>query len=454
MIRTQEKLLLDYITGTAIAARIDIIAYSHSQTGMNRPSLEAESSFKRWVTVALLSLGMVVAYIDRANLSVVLTSKGFCDLYQISDAYRGLLNSAFFWSYAFLQIPAGWLVDRYGTWRPYTLGFLFWSAISGLTGLVHSASQLLTMRLLLGVGESVGAPASLRWIKLNCREEERGLAVGIYLAGTKIGAAVGVPITAFLIYFFNWRVMFGVSGAIGLFWLIGWFALVRDNDRGTAGAFALTNSMDDVPFQQVIQSTVMWGILLGTFAYGYFLFFCLTWLPAYFVEYRHLSVSSMSFYTMFSFGGLAAVTILAGWLADCLIKRGLDAVGVRKTFTILGFITASTEVFGAYTQSQSVALFVAVFSLAGLGLATANYWALTQTLIPGSAIGRVAGLQNCASNVSGIAASLITGWLKQTTGSYQLPMQTIWVVLLFGILSYIFLVRRRLVPEITPLSPG
>src|SRR5450755_4870130 len=107
---------------------------------MNRPSPEAESAFQKWPIVALLSLGMVVAYIDRANLSVVLASREFCDLFQISDAYRGLLNSAFFWSYAFLQIPAGWLVDRYGTNRPYALGFLFWSVISALTGLVHNAS--------------------------------------------------------------------------------------------------------------------------------------------------------------------------------------------------------------------------------------------------------------------------------------------------------------------------
>jgi MFS transporter, ACS family, D-galactonate transporter len=408
---------------------------------MNHLSPEAESAFQKWSIVALLSLGMVVAYIDRANLSVVLTSREFCDLFQIRDAYRGLLNSAFFWSYAFLQIPAGWLVDRYGTKRPYALGFLFWSAVSAFTGLVHNVSQLLTMRLLLGVGESVAAPASLRWIKRNCREEERGLAVGIYLAGTKIGAAVGIPITAFLIFSFNWRLMFVLSGAIGLFWLIGWLALAKDDDRGTADPPALTNSEDEMSFQKVILSPAMWGILLGTFAYSYFFFFCLTWLPAYFVEYRHLSVNAMSFYTIYGFGGLAVVAILAGEMADRLIKRGHDAVKVRKTFTIFGLVAASTEVLGAYTESQSIALSVAVFSLAGLGLATANYWALTQTLIPGRAIGRVAGIQNCASNASGIAASLLTGWLKQTTGSYHTPLQAIWVVLLIGIFSYTFLVK-------------
>lgn len=74
---------------------------------------------------------------------------------------------------------------------------------------------------------------------------------------------------------------------------------------------------------------------------------------------------------------------------------------------------------GAFSDSVPVALFFAVFSLTGLGLATANYWALTQTLIPGASIGKIVGIQNCAANLPGIVAPLLTGWLKQTTGSYE-----------------------------------
>jgi sugar phosphate permease len=193
-------------------------------------------------------------------------------------------------------------------------------------------------------------------------------------------------------------------------------------------------------------SPVIWGILIGTFAYNYFVYFCMTWLPAYFVEHRNLSLNKMGLFTMFSFGGMAAVAVLAGWLADRIIARGGDPVKVRKAFTITGLVLASTELVGAVSESQSVALFFAVFSLSGLGVATANYWALTQTLIPGAAIGRIVGVQNFASNLSGIVAPVLTGWLKQATGSYQAPMQAIWVVLLAGIAAYVFLVRTRYAP--------
>jgi nitrate/nitrite transporter NarK len=94
-----------------------------------------------------------------------------------------------------------------------------------------------------------------------------------------------------------------------------------------------------------------------------------------------------------------------------------------------------------------VALFFAVFSLTGLGLATANYWALTQTLIPGGAIGRIVGIQNCAANIPGIVAPILTGWLVARTGSYEAPMQAIWAFLLLGVAAYVFLVRERYAPR-------
>ena len=81
--------------------------------------------------------------------------------------------------------------------------------------------------------------------------------------------------------------------------------------------------------------------------------------------------------------------------------------------------------------------------MTGLGLATANYWAITQTLLPGIAPGRVAGIQNTALNLAGIVAPIITGWLKQVTGGYTAPMQTIWVFLIIGVAAYLFLAREN-----------
>jgi ACS family D-galactonate transporter-like MFS transporter len=397
----------------------------------------------RWAVIGLLGLGVIIAYIDRSNLSVALAVPEFKNFFHLSDKDRGALNSAFFWSYAVLQIPAGWLVDRYGVKFPYALGFLVWSLISAGTALSNSMSQLFALRFLLGVGESVVTPASMRWIRFHFSERERGLAVGVYMSGTKIGTAIGAPVAAWLITAYDWRAMFVILGVGCLFWLVPWLALVKDDDRRLEQAAARSS----IPFSRVMSSPVIWGTIIGTFCYMYFVYFCMTWMPAYFVERRHLSLHDMSAYQFFSFGGMAGMAALAGWVADRLIARGSDPVRIRKSFTIAGFLMASTEVIGALSESVSVALFFAVFSLTGLGLATANYWALTQTLIPGGAIGRIIGIQNCAANLPGIAAPILTGWLKQATGSYEAPMQAIWFFLILGIAAYVFLVREKYAPR-------
>src|SRR5438094_544734 len=212
-------------------------------------------------------------------------------------------------------------------------------------------SQLFAIRFLLGVGESVVTPASMRWIRFHFQEKQRGLAVGLYMTGTKIGPAIGAWIAGKLILAYGWKPMFWWLGLGSLVWLIPWLTLVSDDDRQIEKAAKAANGpRTGVSFARLLASPVIWGTIVGTFCYMYFVYFCMTWMPAYFVEKRHLSLDSMGLYTMFSFGGMATVAALSGWGADRMIARGGDPVGVRKAFTIAGFVIASTEVFGAMSD--------------------------------------------------------------------------------------------------------
>ena len=402
---------------------------------------------QRWATVILLGLGVLIAYVDRTNFSVALVVKDFKALFQLTDVNRGTLNSAFFWSYAFLQIPAGYAVDRWGVKYPYAVGFVFWSIVSAATALAGSFYQLIGLRILLGVGEAIVTPASMRWLKLNVDESQRGLATGIYMSGTKYGPAVGNAVAPMLIREYDWRVMFLILGLGALVWLIPWLYFLRDDDKELAAGQAKRDSGPSASFADVMASPLMWGVLIGTFAYNYFTYFAQTWMPAYFVEQRGFDLTKMGWFQFAGFFGMATMAIVAGWAADRFIAAGRDAVAVRKAFTIAGLCCASTEIFGALSSSRDVAVFFSIVSLTGLGLATANYWALTQTLMPSSSIGRVTGLQNFASNLGGIVAPLLTGWLKQVTGSYVAPMVLICVLLVIGILAYTFLVTPRFAPR-------
>lgn len=391
-------------------------------------------------------MGMIIAYVSRSNLPVALTVPDFIRTFHLSDLDRGTLNSSFFWAYAALQIPAGWFVDRYGVKWPYAVSFLFWCLASAGTVFVRSIPQLTVLRVVLGVGESVVAPASYKWIRFNFAENERGLALGVYMAGTKIGPAIGPPLAAWLILRYDWRLMFLILGLGGLIWLIPWILVVEEDAPRSAKEISKQAAAPPIQFGRLMASPVVWGTVIATFCYMYFVYFCMTWMPAYFVEQRHQSLSKMGLYTFFSFAGMALVAVFGGWFADRMIARGGNPLTVRKWFTITGFAIACTELIGARSGSLTTAVTFSIVSLSGLGLATANYWAITHTLFPAAAIGRMSGVQNCAASIAGIVAPVLTGWLKQQTGSYEAPMKAIWIVLLVGIFSYLIMVREKYAP--------
>jgi ACS family D-galactonate transporter-like MFS transporter len=286
----------------------------------------------------------------------------------------------------------------------------------------------------------------MRWIRFNFSESQRGLAIGLFMSGSKFGPAIGSVAAAWLIESYGWQAMFMIVGFVSLLWLAPWLLLVKGDHGAAARAEAKAVAADQTPILKLLASPVLIGTILGTFCYMYFVYFCLTWMPTYLSESRGLSLKSSSLYTTFSFAGMATVAIIGGWAADRLIARGLDAVKVRKAFTIAGFLTASTVLIGANADSLDVALTFSVLSLSGLGLATANYWALTQTLIPGGSIGRIVGIQNCAASIPGIVAPIATGWLVEETGAFDAPMQLIVVFLVIGIAAYLFLVRAKYAP--------
>ena len=404
------------------------------------------TSSRAWSIVGLLCVAYIVAYFDRVNLSVALADDAFKKTFQLTNMDRGNLNSAFFWSYTLMQVPAGWIVDKYGVKYPYAFGFFVWSLVSAGTALSSTMTQLVGLRLLLGVGESVLTPAGMRWVRFNIPAKHLGLAVGLLMAAAKVGPAIGTPIAGLLLKNYGWQNMFVILGLGCLLWLVPWLMLVRNDDKSIELKEQAQNDKPPVSFRRALLNPVMIGTIIGTFCYQYFVYYCLTWLPAYFKEQRHLDLAQSTWFTGFSFGGMAIVATLSGFWADRLIERGGDPVVIRKRFIYAGFLVACTEIFGAYAPSMEQALFFSILSLSGLGLMTANYWALTQELLKNAAVGRLVGVQNAAANLPGVVAPILTGWLLQTTGSYTAPMQAIWFFLIVGIAAYYFLVRREYVP--------
>ncbi|MFC0408398.1 MFS transporter [Roseomonas elaeocarpi] len=413
----------------------------------------ARSGASHWGVMILVSLGVLIAYADRSSISAAIANKPFLQFFNLSDGNRGWIGSAFFWSYAVAQIPMGWIVDRYGAKRPYAICFALWCLATAATGLMTTFAGLIFMRVMVGAMEGVVMPASYRWIRHNVPERHTGAAIGIFSMGNKIGTAGGASLGAWLIVSYDWRLMFIVTGLLGLIWLLPWTAFVKNDLPRKEGMVAARQMAASVSFRSIITSPVVWGGMIINFCYSYFIFYCMTWMPAYLVEQHGLSLTHSALYTFFSFGGIAIVAVLAGWMADKIIERGASPVTTRKVFVVLGFIGAGTVLFGAYTTDLNAALFWNVFSLSCLGLASANSLALCAvTLIPQRAIGMVTGVQHLAAGLSGGLAAGLSGWLLHISGSYDLPMKVIVVFLVLGAAACIVLVRPQWSPKVTEVT--
>ncbi|HEU0123466.1 MAG TPA: MFS transporter [Bryobacteraceae bacterium] len=395
---------------------------------------------KRWWVVCWLSLGMVIAYTDRVNLTSAMPEIG--KTLQLDAEQQGMALSAFFWTYTLGQIPAGMLVDRYGVRALYTAGILLWSLASASTVLISGLWALVATRLIVGLGESVVTSSSLRYIREHFAEKERGFAVGVYMTGTKIGPAIGLPLAAYLVASHGWQAMFLMMGLGSLMWLGPWLGWVKSDDPAALPATNRTKA-ESVSLGEALKSKVMWGIILGTYCYMYFVYYCMTWMPQYFQKAHNMSIQKSSWFVGVSFGGMALVAAVSGWVADRLISRGADAIGVRRAFTVAGFVMAAMQTLSVFTDSEGLMIGLTVASLCGLGLATANYWALTQTLMPGAV---PVAIQNTAANLAGSVAPWLTGWMIKQTGSFDAPIKAVGFWLLLGIFAYTVMVRRSATP--------
>ncbi|SRR5450830_269301 len=415
---------------------------------------EAPGAASRWTILALLALGVLISFVDRTSISSALADPSFVREFTLSSVDRGWINSAFFWSYGLFQVPMGWVADRYGVKWPYAVCFFLWCIATALMGAVTALYSLILMRLIIGVAEAIVIPASYRWIRNNFDESQNGFAVGILAMGNKFGPAIGAPVGAWFIVNYSWKIMFIATGVVGLLWLVPWLLMVRNDFPSKAQLAVANRSAQAVTFRSILSSPVVWGGMITNFCYGYFTFYCMTWMPAYLVEQRGLSLEKSGLYTFFSFAGIAIVAAVAGWGADRIIARGNDPIVVRKAFIIAGFIGGCTVMLGAYADTLNMALFWNVLSLSLLGLTTANNLVLSRlTLIPRQAIGLVTGVQQVATSMAGGVAASLSGWLLHVSGNYDLPMMVILVFLLVGALATVILFRPQWSPKVTEPTP-
>ena len=402
---------------------------------------------REWIVVLLLVLSVVINYVDRSNLGLAmpLLERQF----SFSALRAGELLSAFFWTYALVQLfgIAGELTDRFPVGWVLMLGYLLWSTATAFMGLTTSYAALFALQLVLGLGESVAYPCYSR-IFAAMPQEHRGRANAFIDAGTKLGPAAGAYVGGLVLVRWGWRMLFGVFGVGALVWMVPWyFAMPRGGPSAKAEREAATAAPGSTgstgSIAKMVRLRCAWGTTIGHFSGNYFYYFLLAWLPTYLVQEEKLSIRSMSRLTAAIFLLIACSTLLSGWISDRLIARGASATSVRLKLVVGGQAIASSLLAIVLVHGHPlIALGLLAIACIGHGGYASNHWAIAQTLAGPAMAGRWSSLQNGIANFAGITAPWVAGMIVQTRGSARLAFVLAGGVALIGALSFAFLVRR------------
>ncbi|MDO5745115.1 MAG: MFS transporter [Micrococcaceae bacterium] len=413
----------------------------------------------RYVVAFMLFLTVVINYLDRSNLSVAapLISEEF----GLDTAQQGFLLSAFGWTYAAMQLPGGWLVDRVPPRLLYPICLVLWSLATIFMGMAGSFVALIVLRMAVGAFEAPAYPINNKVVTAWFPEKERATAIGFYTSGQFIGLALLTPVLIWLQHVMSWHWVFVATGAVGVVWGLVWYLFYRnpvDSKRANAaevdyireggGLVDLGSSektekkpkLSKADFALVLGRRKLWGIYIGQFCLTSTLWFFLTWFPTYLVNYRQMDYIKTGFLTSLPFIAALVGVLISGVFSDMLLKRG-KSLGVSRKLPIITGLLLSMSMIGAiFTDSTALVITFMSIAFFGNGLASIT-WSLVSALAPARLIGLTGGMFNFIGNLSSIATPIVIGMLVTKT-DFGPAFIYMTVVAAAGIVSYIALVGK------------
>lgn len=416
----------------------------------------------RWRMASVISIGIIVSYFARISLNA--TASTLEHRFGITPWEMGILFSCYLWSYTLMQVPAGILLDKFGIKWVMRIGTIVWTIAIFLMAAVSGFWPLLLYQLLLGIGEVPTFPGAAKatgyWFPL----KERGLATTSYDMGSKLASAIGLPLLVYMIYAFGWQSAFVLVGILSLIYCLIFWRGYRDPSEAKVLTKEEYNYIREGGAQEevvlkkasgmlkyLLSNKKVWGLIIGFSAYNYAFNFFLSWLPDYLQNSLGISLVASGWYTAIPWGvGTLAEILIGGFFVDGMIKRGHNATRVRRALIIIGMLISLASIGATFTHNVNIAIVWISIALCGLSFAGPIIWSIPALIAPNGTVGSLGSAMNMFGNGAAILAPIMGGVIVSVTHAFGFNFAAVSVILLIGILSFIFMLGNI---EQLPMPP-
>ncbi|MHB1020838.1 MAG: MFS transporter [Acidobacteriaceae bacterium] len=397
---------------------------------------------KRHGVLAMLGAVSVITFLDR--LAIAVSGPSIQKEMHISPERWGWILSAYVFAYGIFEIPSGVLGDKFGQRRELTRITVWWSFFTALTAWCHNFIQLISARFFFGIGAAGAYPnisgVLARWFPL--REHARGQ--GLVWAMSRLGGALAPLILVPLQIHYGWRTVFWLLGLLGLAWAIVWRAWFHDNPADQPGitpqelaeiGSGQAYGQHDAHWAALLRVRQLWLIILAYGLYAWASWFYFSWFPVWMVHGAHFSIPQMGIYAAFPFLLGIAGNLVGGWLSDELVIRFGTKYAYRWVTTVCLLLTSVLLLAMSMVHTKT---WVVILSSAGFGvmdLMLPSAWAMCMS-IGGPFGGTATGMMNTSGQVGGLMCTVLFGYIVHATGSYNLPLHIVALMVLLSALVF------------------
>jgi ACS family hexuronate transporter-like MFS transporter len=410
--------------------------------------LPARSSY-RWTIVALLFAATSINYIDRQVLGILAPTLQRELLWTESD--YGAIVSWFSLAYGFGMLLVGRVLDRIGVRRGFTAAIVVWSLAAMSHALARTAGGFSIARAMLGLGESGNFPGSVKAVAEWFPKRERALAVGIFNAGSNVGAVVAPLLVPWIAITWGWHEAFIATGALGFIWLAFWLLVYREPERHprvSAEELAYIRSdppdeIGSIPWRALLTHRQTWAFVVGKAMTDPVWLFYLFWLPKFLdaewgVHLAGLAAPLVVIYVLADIGSVGG-----GYLSGRLIKHGWTVNRSRKIAMLVAAVLVVPTMFAPRAPSMWVAVALVSLAAAAHQAWSCNLFTSVSDMFPRKAVASVMGIGGFAGAMAGMLFQRATGYLLDASRSnYELIFGIAGTAYLLALLLFHLLVPR------------